>query len=296
MVREMVDLGFEYIELSHGIRISLVPGILRAVDEGIVKISSTHNFCPLPAGINYPAPNLYSPSSPDVREHQQWLRHTRRSLEFTAQVGARFMVTHMGNVRFFWGKPGNKLKDYLDKHPETEVKEDPGYLKLSSKAIEKVRRQMPDYWRQLCMSLEEILPEAERCNVILGAENREGFEELPLDADFPDFFRQAKEHPKLGWWQDVGHARIKERLGLLNHRKFLEENHKRLIGFHLHDVTESGGDHQALGTGTVDLEMVSSFFRPEHALILELSPRLPVEEVVQSRDYLYELLRKRKMA
>jgi sugar phosphate isomerase/epimerase len=292
----MVDLGFEYIELSHGIRISLVPGILRAVDEGIVKISSTHNFCPLPAGINHPAPNLYSPASPDVREHQQWLRHTRRSLEFTAQVGARFMVTHMGSVPFFWGKPGNKLKDYLEKHPEALTTEDPKCLKISAKAMQKMRRQMPPYWRQLCMSLEEILPEAERCNVILGAENREGFEELPLDADFPDFFKQAKEHPNLGWWQDVGHARIKERLGLLNHRKFMEENHQRLVGFHLHDVSEAGSDHQALGSGTVDLEMISSFFRPEHVLILELSPRLTVEEVIHSRDYLYELLRKRNLA
>ncbi len=290
MAREMSDLGFEYIELSHGIRISLVPGILRAVEEGIVKISSTHNFCPLPPGINHPAPNLYSPSSPDIREHQQWLRHTRRSLEFTRQVGAKYMVTHMGGVRFFWSKPGSKLKDFLAKNPETPVKEDAGYLKLSAKAMQKVRKQMPRFWEQLCMSLEEILPEAERCNVILGAENREGFEELPLDADFPEFFRQAKDHPNLAWWHDAGHARIKERLGLLDHRKFLEENHHKLVGFHLHDVTEEGGDHQTLGTGSVDFGMLSEFFRPEHVLILELSPRLSVEEVVQSRDYLMGLL------
>src|SRR5688500_17476089 len=51
MLKEMTALGFEYVELSHGIRIPLVPGIIKAVEEGIVKISSTHNFCPLPTGI-----------------------------------------------------------------------------------------------------------------------------------------------------------------------------------------------------------------------------------------------------
>ena len=51
MLREMADLGFTHAELSHGIRITLVPGILRGVEEGLIKISSTHNFCPLPAGV-----------------------------------------------------------------------------------------------------------------------------------------------------------------------------------------------------------------------------------------------------
>jgi len=41
MLREMADLGFEYVELSHGISILLVPGILQALEEGVVKVSST---------------------------------------------------------------------------------------------------------------------------------------------------------------------------------------------------------------------------------------------------------------
>ncbi|MGK0177196.1 MAG: hypothetical protein ACI91V_001073, partial [Lentimonas sp.] len=48
MIDEMVGLGFKRIELSHGIRVSLVPGILKAIDEKLVEVSSVHNFCPLP--------------------------------------------------------------------------------------------------------------------------------------------------------------------------------------------------------------------------------------------------------
>ncbi len=68
MLREIRDLGFEYAELSHGTRISLMPGILEAVDAGEMKISSLHNFCPLPIGVNYSAPNLYQFSSELPRE------------------------------------------------------------------------------------------------------------------------------------------------------------------------------------------------------------------------------------
>ena len=34
MLQEMAGLGFEWVELSHGIKIVLVPGILKAVAEG----------------------------------------------------------------------------------------------------------------------------------------------------------------------------------------------------------------------------------------------------------------------
>ena len=58
MLLEIRDLGFEYAELSHGTRVSLMSGILEAVDKGEIKISSVHNFCPLPIGVTRSAPNL----------------------------------------------------------------------------------------------------------------------------------------------------------------------------------------------------------------------------------------------
>ena len=54
MLEEIRDLGFEYAELSHGIRLSLVPGIIDAHKAGVIKISTLHNFCPLPIGASTP--------------------------------------------------------------------------------------------------------------------------------------------------------------------------------------------------------------------------------------------------
>ena len=61
LLREIRDLGFTHAELSHGTRISLMPGILDAVAAGEMRISSLHNFCPLPMGVDRAAPNLCAP-------------------------------------------------------------------------------------------------------------------------------------------------------------------------------------------------------------------------------------------
>jgi sugar phosphate isomerase/epimerase len=64
----------------------------------------------------------------------------------------------------------------------------------------------------------------------------------------------------------------------------------RLIGFHLHDVNQEGQDHQAIGAGHIDFKMVSGFWKPEHLLVLEFSPRLKVEEVMASKQRIEALM------
>lgn len=293
MLKEMAGLGFDYVELSHGIRITLVPGILRGVEEGVVKVASCHNFCPLPTGITHAAPNLYVPSSKDRREREQWLRNSRRSVEFASQIGAKKLVMHLGNVEFFWSNPGRKLDDYLEQHPGEDVTQDPVYQKLLATALTKVRARKRDYWENTLAGIAELLPFARSKEIALAFENREAFEELPLDEDYADFVASVPHDSLAGYWHDTGHAHIKHTMGLLNHRDHLEKNAARLIGFHLHDVSAEGRDHQPIGSGQIDFEMVSQFWRPEHTLVLEFSPRMTVEEVLVSKQRVEALLAKR---
>ena len=81
MLREIRDLGFQFSELSHGIRVSLLPGILEAVDAGEIRISTLHNFCPLPMGVNHAAPNIFKFSSPDPRERESAYKHSLKTIE-----------------------------------------------------------------------------------------------------------------------------------------------------------------------------------------------------------------------
>ena len=283
-------MGFSHIELSHGIRITLVPGILRAFEEGVIKVSSTHNFCPLPTGVVHAAPNLFEPSSQDKREIEQWVRHTKRSIDFAGQVKSPILVCHLGSVRFFWMNPARKVRAFEQKHPDAKIPEDPEYQALLTKSMAKMRKRMGPYWAQVHESLSQVYAHAALKGVRLGFENREKFEELPIDEDYDSFLAGLPPTAPVGYWHDTGHADIKESMGLLDHRKHLEKLAPRLIGFHLHDVSAQGQDHQAIGSGHIDFKMVSSFWRPEHTLVLEFSPRIPAADVLASKQRIEALV------
>ncbi len=291
MLREIADLGFRHVELSHGIRITLVPGILKAVEDGVIEVSSTHNFCPLPTGVVQAAPNLFEPSASEHREHDQWLRHTKRSLDFAAQVKARALVCHLGSVGFFWFNPARDIRNYLRDHPDAGRKpDDKAYPTLLQKSLAKLRKRMPPFWEQTKASVNEILDYAKQKNVRLGFENREKFEELPIDADYPEFLAGLPADAPVGYWHDTGHADIKEGMGLLRHRDHLAKLQERIMGFHLHDVNAQGQDHQPVGEGHIDFKMVSEFWRPGHLLTLEFGPRVTVDEVRASKAKIEALL------
>src|SRR6266404_7771936 len=106
MLREIRYLGFEYAELSHGIRISLLPGILKAVDDGEIKISSLHNFCPLPMGVEHAAPNIFKFTADNPRERESAYKHSLKTIETAVRVKASLIVLHMGCI---------EIKDYTGK-------------------------------------------------------------------------------------------------------------------------------------------------------------------------------------
>jgi sugar phosphate isomerase/epimerase len=290
MLREIADLGFERVELSHGIRITLVPGIMRALEEGVIRVGSTHNFCPLPVGVNQAAPNFFQPSSPDARERDQWTRQTKRSIDFAAQVGASVLVCHLGSVRYLWLLPDRHMSAYLASNPGAAASGDKAYAGLVERALAKLRKRMPPYWERTLASIRSVLDHAAEKKVVLALENREKFEELPVDADFAELLQGLPPPAPAGYWHDAGHAHIKETAGLISHRRQLESNAGRLLGFHLHDVNAEGDDHQAIGSGGIDFGMLSGFFRPEHLFVIELNPRVPVEGVRESKARLEALL------
>ena len=139
MLQEIRELGFEYAELSHGVRISLLPGILEAVDAGEIKISSVHNFCPLPMGVDRAAPNIFKFSSDNQRERDNAIRYTIKTLETAARVQASLVVLHLGAI---------DMKDYTDKLidlVEAGKKDTPKYQKLCEEVVYKREEKKDKY-------------------------------------------------------------------------------------------------------------------------------------------------------
>jgi sugar phosphate isomerase/epimerase len=272
MLREIRDLGFEYAELSHGIRVSLMPGILEAVDAGEMKISSLHNFCPLPMGVTHAAPNLYEFSDERPRERELAIKHTLKTFEFAARVKAPVVVLHLGSI---------EMKDYtgkLSEMLERGQKGLPKYEKLCAEISKTLEAKKIKFVEHTNDTLRKLLPEAEKRGLKLGCENRQALEEIPLDADFKFFFREF-ESPNIVYWHDCGHAQIKENLGFIHHALHLESLAARLAGFHVHDVQFPARDHCAPGSGMIDFAALKPFVKPEHIKVFELSPSLPVEAV-----------------
>ena len=292
MVEEIVGLGFKRIELSHGVRISLVPGILQAVAEGLVEISSVHNFCPLPRSVQHAAPNLYQPSAVDSRELNLWRRYTEQTLDFAVSVGARHVVMHSGSTWYFFGSPEGKFEHWIDQSglKAVDFLDSAQFKKRCDRAMKRVRKASRSAMQQIHASYNAVIPLAKERGICLCLENREGLEEMPLDAEYADFIKELPEPEHVGYWHDSGHAQIKHQFGLLDHREHPAAMADRLVGFHLHDVTESGRDHQVPGTGTIDFQMLAEFVRPEHVLVLELSPRLTAEQVLASREFIGRVL------
>jgi len=272
MLHEIRDLGFTHAELSHNTRISLLPGILEAVDGGEIQISSLHNFCPLPLGVTYSAPNLYQFSSDRQREREMAEKFTLKTIEFAARVKAPAVVQHLGSI---------EMKDYTDKLlslVERGKKETPKYTKLCTDLDEKREAKKGPFVERVTELLKKLLPEAESRGIKLGAENRQALEELPIDSDFQFLFRELPS-PSLVYWHDTGHAQIKENLGFLQHAMHLESLRDRLFGMHIHDVQPPGRDHCPPGSGTIDFAALKPLIRPEHLKVFEFSPSLTVEEV-----------------
>lgn len=272
MLGEIRQLGFECAELSHGIRISLLPGILEAVRAGEMRISSVHNFCPLPLGVTRPSPNLYQCSSRHPREVESCWKYTLKTLEMAERVNASAVVLHLGSVdmRGYTAK----LMSLVERGQQNEEK----YQQLCMEADEKRESKKKEFLERSLHFLERLIPEAEQRGLKLGIENRETLEELPFEADFQEIWNRFPG-PTVMYWHDFGHAQIKEHLGFISHCMHLEALQNRLGGMHIHDVVFPGQDHRPPGAGTVDFAALKPLLTPEAIRVFEFSPRLSPEEV-----------------
>jgi sugar phosphate isomerase/epimerase len=282
MLREIRELGFEYAELSHGIRLSLVPGILDAVNAGEIKISSVHNFCPLPVGITEPSPNLYEFSSDRTRDRQLVLKHTINTLDFAQRVGAPLVVLHFGSM---------ELKDYTGKLKqllERGEKNSPKFLKLVGEATVAREAKKKKPYALARETLRQLLTESKFRNLKFGIEIREAVEELPLESDFQTLLEEFPA-PHVFYWHDTGHAQVKADLGFINHAQHLAAHADRLAGFHIHDVKFPARDHFPPGGGDIDFAALKPFVKPEHIKVFELSPKAPLDSVQRGVAHLKKI-------
>jgi len=282
MLFEIRRMGFEYTELSHGIRITLVEGILAAVQAGDIKVSSLHNFCPLPIGFMHANPNIYLLSSPDEREWNRAITHTLKTIEFAVKVGAKAIVLHLGRV------PTRKYTEKLVKLTMKDKQMLPKYERVRYKASVVREKKKGPHWNQTLRSLDKLVEHAKQANLKLGIENRFLYEEIPSEAEFTELFKRY-DPSVVGYWHDTGHAHVRETLGFITQEQMLTLAGDRLIGMHVHDVGFVDEDHRPPGAGDVIFERLKPFIRPDTIKVIELSPKWRSEDVEAGVKHLKQI-------
>ncbi|MFL6530420.1 MAG: sugar phosphate isomerase/epimerase family protein [Chthoniobacterales bacterium] len=276
MLQEIRDeLGFTHVELGHGTRISLMPGIQKMHEAGEVTFSSLHNFCPLPVEVMHASPDCYKFSAGRQAERERAVKQTLQTIDFAERLGAPFVVLHCGEV------PMNPITDELialAKKGELLSRE---FVRRKIKAVKKREEAAPWHLERVKDCLKRIVDYAAQKNIRLGIEGRRGYEEMPNERELPALLDELNS-PQFGYWHDFGHIQIKENLGFVNHEEWLRTIGSRAFGCHLQDVIWPGQDHQVPFAGHVDLGRLVPLLAPECIFVWEMSPRKTPPEIRKS--------------
>lgn len=278
MIDELLDLGFENVELGHGIRLSLIEGIQKAVDKGKVRLSSLHNFCPLPVEVTHAAPDCYQFSSHRQAERERAVKLSFQTVDFASRFGAPLVVMHLGSVPMRPVMPVLEALAEKGKHLSRE------YVRKKLNAVKTREKRAPLYFARSRECLEQVAEYAAEKDVHLCVESREGYEQIPSEREMTTLLDEMSS-PYVGYWHDFGHVQIKHNLGFLDHVEWLSHIRGRLFGCHVHDVEWPGTDHRAPftgGAGGVEYQKLVPLLPKDCLYVWEMSPRRRKGEIRDS--------------
>jgi sugar phosphate isomerase/epimerase len=282
---DIIAAGFDHVELSYDLRVELLEGLKNRLHTGAIRVDSVHAPCPVPVGLPGGNPEYYTLAEIDEAERTVALRLVRDTLRFAAEMGARVVVTHAGNVemphysykiidlqnsRFhasWWTRWRiNRLKTRLD--------------------VGRVRHVQP-HLDALSRSIESLMPDLESLGVTLALENLPTWESIPSESELGALLERFPS-PRLAAWYDIGHGVSRQRLGFSNPIRWLDKFGPRLAGMHIHDVDPRNTDHLAPGQGSQDFKPFRRFAEKDMIRVVEVRPGLPLDKLKAGLNRLRE--------
>ncbi len=279
----ILDVGATAIELEYRVSDEIFREMLPALKHEQPAVVSVHNFFPLldHQQKGSASGDAFLLSSPDKEERERAVKYTLRTLEYAHEVGAGAVVLHMGKTGMDDGF--ERLKEEFEDGTLGEA-ETRNYIERLTEERRAVSRK---YLDSALFSLDRLWHTAERLGLKLGIENRYHFREVP-NADELEIILGRFEGSNIGYWHDVGHAEVQGLLYGISHEGLLSRFSSHLVGVHLHDA-EGTRDHQAPGKGKIDFEMIKRHLPPDAIHVLELSPKVSAEELVEAINHLSDI-------
>ncbi|MFI3243540.1 MAG: TIM barrel protein [Akkermansia sp.] len=298
MCQEIVDLGFDHIEISHGIKLTLIPGILKAVDEGLVKATGVHNFCPAPIEVKGDSPDVFQFTSFREWERSRAMNLSKETIDFCHRVQAKYLVLHMGRVHRLEGSSRTRSLERLARAGDIGSI---AYARKKNELMRERRKMAPIYYERARVALHELAEYASKYDLMLGVEGRSHYEQIPSEEEMLRLLDEFKDCPNVGYWHDFGHIQRKHNLLMLDHEQFLDSVKAHLIGAHVNDVQWPARDHRAPFAGSrragVDFDtLIPKFFTPDMPLTWELSGSNKAEDIKELKKDWDELCTEMKPA
>jgi len=281
MIDEIVEMGFNNLELSHGMMITKLPGIQKAYKAGKFNCVGVHNFFPSPVEVMIDAPDAFEYTSHRSYDRKRAMDMTLKTLDVAAEFDADYMVLHMGSVPMKPKKWTKKITQMVE--DKIDVDTPKKYDKFKEKFIKKRRKIAKLYYARAIEALEEIAEKAAEVDVKLAVESRSRFEDMPNEEEMVTLQEHFKDNEHVGYWHDFGHVQLKHNIHLLNHEEWLASMSPYLLGCHVHDVYWPKRDHRVPLTGELDFKTLLKHVDPSLPHTWELSPTRDKEEILQAK-------------
>jgi len=253
------ELGFTHIEANALIS----PQMFSELIETAVPISSIHSPCPAvlsPRGIPISSLSL---SSLDESERMEAVSFIKKTIDLAANVKARAIVLHMGEVPI-----DLSLQDRLYKLHDGGYAQTKEYIQAKEELVyQRISYALP-YLDAARKSLQELSQYSQQKGIMLGLETRFHFNEIPNMDEMAELLNEISES-LVGYWHDIGHAEVQQQLGFSLHEEWLSRFKDRMVGIHLHDILGIS-DHQAPGKGDMNWEMVAKYLPPGIVKVCEI--------------------------
>ncbi|MFA5320277.1 MAG: sugar phosphate isomerase/epimerase [Candidatus Omnitrophota bacterium] len=257
MLFEIRALGFEAVELSFNLSREMVNGALAAVSNRQIRVSSVHNYCPVPDDMERQKalPDCFSMSSPDPSQRAAAVRYAKKSIDTAAELGAKAVVLHCGRVEM-----PDMTRDLIELCLRGK-REDRLFGDKRDLFIAEREAIAGAFFANTLRSLEELERYASFRKIKLGIENRFYYREIPSFEETAEIFDRFSGSC-LCFWYDTGHGRIMENLGFAGQGGFLNRYSSYLGGMHLHNVRDYR-DHlpPAVPGGEIDFRELRVFMR-----------------------------------
>jgi sugar phosphate isomerase/epimerase len=277
LVKEIKAIGFNTIELNFALTRKIVDQILSKKEKLGITVSSLHNMCPLPDELDpkSASPDHYSLASGKIEERSRAVEVAKNTILYANKFEAKAVILHTGRV---------EMKDRT-RELASLVGERAKYEELKRSMIEERKAKKGAHLENLMKSLDELVPYSKKMDVALAVETRYYYREIPILEEFEEIFSHYRPD-ELYYWHDAGHAEVFERLGLAEHKAFLDRFSNRLIGVHLHDIIGVIGDHNAPGFGTFNFNILKPYISEETIKVIEAHPPASAGEIEKSVEFL----------